>query len=153
MRKILILGFALIALNGFSQTVKKPVAKKPIAKKSVTPVSATTLSVNRGKGIYQKFCMSCHQADGGGVPNLNPPLIGTSGVLGNKTRLVQLVRNGLQEHLEIDGEYYSNNMPPFKMLTDQQVADVLTYIRRSFGNKGTAVLKSEVAQYYAKGKK
>jgi len=153
MRKVFILGFTLLAMSGFSQVAKKPVAKKPAVKKPVTQVSATTLSVNRGKLVYQKFCLSCHQPDGGGVPNLNPPLIGTSGVLGNKNRLVQLVRNGLQEHLEIDGEYYSNNMPPFKMLTDQQVADVLTYIRKSFGNKGTAVLKSEVVQYYAKGKK
>ncbi|MBO9593341.1 MAG: cytochrome c [Niabella sp.] len=147
MRKIYTLAFILISLNSFSQT-----AKKPVAKKTATPVSATTLSINRGKLVYQKFCISCHQADGGGVPNLNPPLIGTSGVLGNKNRLVKIVKNGLQEHVEIDGEFYSNNMPPFKMLTDQQVADVLTYIRRSFGNKATPVLRSEVAQYYVKGK-
>ncbi|MCD2422597.1 cytochrome c [Niabella pedocola] len=148
MRKVFTLGLVIISLTGFAQSAKKPVAKKP-----VTHVSAATLSINRGKLVYQKFCMSCHQADGGGVPNLNPPLIGTTGVLGNKNRLVKIVRNGLQEHVEIDGEFYSNNMPPFKMLTDQQVADVLTYIRRSFGNKATPVLKSEVSPYYAKGKK
>ncbi|MCD2424093.1 cytochrome c [Niabella pedocola] len=50
----------------------------------------------------------------------------------------------MQEHAEIDGEWYSNNMPPFKALTDQQVAGVLTYIRQRFGNNASSVTKTEV---------
>lgn len=148
MRKAIILGYLLGSFTGYGQS-----AKKPVTKKSTATVSPVVLSTQRGKVIYQKFCLSCHQPDGGGVQNLNPPLIGTSGVLGNKARLIKIVRNGLQEHVELDGEYYSNNMPPFKMLTDQQVADVLTYIRRSFGNKATPVYKNEVAQLSIKTKK
>ncbi len=147
MRKVIILACVLGSFTGFSQSAKKPVVKK--ATSSVSPVVS---SANRGKIVYRKFCLSCHQPDGGGVQNLNPPLIGTSGVLGNKARLIKIVKNGLQEHVELDGEYYSNNMPPFKMLTDQQVADVLTYIRRSFGNKATPVYKNEVTQLTAKKK-
>ncbi|MBZ4192608.1 c-type cytochrome [Niabella beijingensis] len=153
MRKIFTLGLFIISFNGYSQVAKKPIARRPVVHKPVAQVSETTLSIRRGKLVYQKFCLSCHQPDGGGVPNLNPPLVGTSNILGKKSRLVKIVKNGLQEHVEIDGEYYSNNMPPFKMLTDQQIADVLTYIRKSFGNNAAAVLKSEVTQYYAKGKK
>lgn len=147
MRKVIVLVCVLGSLNGFSQSAKKPVLKKTTS--SVSPVVSST---NRGKIVYRKFCLSCHQPDGGGVQSLNPPLIGTSGVLGNKARLIKIVRNGLQEHVELDGEYYSNTMPPFKMLTDQQVADVLTYIRRSFGNKATPVYKNEVTQLTAKKK-
>jgi len=148
MRTVIVMGCILGSLAGWGQS-----AKKPVVKKSTSSVSPVISSTNRGKIVYQKFCLSCHQPDGGGVQNLNPPLAGTSGVLGSKTRLIRIVRNGLQEHVELDGEYYSNNMPPFKMLTDQQVADVLTYIRRSFGNKATPVYKNEVAQLTVKKKK
>ncbi|AHF15531.1 cytochrome C [Niabella soli DSM 19437] len=144
MRRFFILGWVLISLNGFAQTSKKGAVKKPVAAHHAT---TPTTSLTRGKLIYRKFCLSCHQPDGGGVPNLNPPLAGAPGVSGSKTKLIKIVRNGFQDPVEIDGEYYSNNMPPFKMLTDQQVADVLTYIRKSFGNKATSVLKQEVTQY------
>jgi mono/diheme cytochrome c family protein len=46
--------------------------------------------------------------------------------------------------VEIEGETYSNNMPPFNTLNDQQIADVLTFIRKSFGNKASAVQAAEV---------
>ena len=90
--------------------------------------------------------------DGGGVPHLNPPLIQTSRVLGDKNKIIQIVLNGMNEHVAIDGEYYSNNMAPHKDLTNQQIADVLTYVRNSFGNKASAVTVKEVQDVKA-GKK
>ena len=109
-------------------------------------VSAANLpaSIKRGKVVYASYCLTCHQADGGGVPNLNPPLIQTSYVLGDKERLINVVLNGFAEHVDIDGESYSNNMPPLNALKDQQVADVLTYIRNNFGNRASAVSSAEV---------
>jgi mono/diheme cytochrome c family protein len=109
-------------------------------------VSAANLpaSKRRGEVIYARYCLTCHQADGGGVPNLNPPLIQTSYVAGDKERLINVVLNGFTEHIDIDGESYSNNMPPLNSLKDQQVADVLTYIRNNFGNKASAVTSVEV---------
>ena len=98
----------------------------------------------RGKKVYIQFCVTCHQADGGGVPNLNPPLEKTSYVLGSKTRLIRIVLKGLNTHEEIDGESYSNVMAPFNFLTDLQISDVLTYIRNSFGNKAIAVTPGDV---------
>ena len=103
-----------------------------------------TASILRGKKVYDKVCLSCHMIDGGGVPHLNPPLIKTSYVVGDKKKIIGIVLNGMTDRIPIDDEYYSNNMASHKDLTDQQIADVLTYVRNSFGNKASAVTVAEV---------
>lgn len=101
-------------------------------------------SIIAGEKVFKKYCISCHQADGGGVPNMNPPLRQTSFVLGNKDTLINIVLNGLK-NVDIDDETYNNPMPALgSVLKDQQIADVLTYVRNSFGNKASAVAVSEV---------
>lgn len=97
-----------------------------------------------GKKLYNQWCMACHQADGSGVPGLNPPLKKTEWVTGDKTRLIKVILNGLNESIEIDGEEYSNPMPAQNHLKDDQIADILTYVRNSFGNKASAVNAAEV---------
>ncbi|WP_216351029.1 c-type cytochrome, partial [Mucilaginibacter polytrichastri] len=89
-------------------------------------------------------CVSCHQVDGGGVQRMNPPLIKTTYVLGEKAKIIKIVLNGFSEDVDINGESYSNTMPSFDILKDQEVADVLTYVRNSFTNKASAVKVSEV---------
>jgi len=101
-------------------------------------------SKQRGAALYKQYCLTCHQADGGGVPRMNPPLIKTSYVTGDKAKLIKWVLQGSVEKVPIDGQTYSNNMPPQKNLTDQQIADVLTYIRSSFGNKASVILPADV---------
>jgi mono/diheme cytochrome c family protein len=101
-------------------------------------------SIERGKKVYTSYCLACHQADGTGVPRMNPPLIQTPYVKGDKKRLINVILKGLNEEVEINGEFYDNPMPPQPQLTDMQIADVLTYVRNSFGNKGTAVTAAEV---------
>lgn len=109
-------------------------------------------SVIAGKKVFKKYCISCHQADGGGVPNMTPPLIQTSFVLGNKDSLVKIVLKGLK-NVTIDDQTYNNPMPPLgTVLKDQQIADVLTYIRNSFGNKASAITTSEVKAARSKTK-
>jgi mono/diheme cytochrome c family protein len=97
------------------------------------------LSIANGKVVYTQNCATCHQVDGHGVQNMNPPLIQTNYVLGDKTKLIQIVLNGFNEDVEINGNSYSNTMPSHDFLKDQQIADVLTYIRNSFTNKASAV--------------
>ena len=144
-RAISSLMLAILAGSaGFAQ-VKKGVIKKPTLTTKATGVSPALVkaSITRGKAVYGTYCISCHQADGGGVPNLNAPLIHTSQVLGNKTQLINIILKGMQG-VDIDGESYSNVMPPASHLSDEQIADVLTYIRNSFGNKASAVTLADV---------
>lgn len=103
-------------------------------------------SVARGKKLYAQYCLTCHQIDGSGVPNMNPPLIQTSYVTGDKTKLIQWVLKGSKEKIPIDDKYYSNNMPPQNYLKNQQIADILTYIRNNFENKASAISVVEVKQ-------
>jgi len=100
--------------------------------------------MDRGKALYEKECLSCHQADGLGVQRLNPPLVKTKWVLGPKPKLIAVVLKGLTDPIEIDGDSYNNPMPPHLYMNDQQIADVLTYIRNSFGNNAVAVTPAEV---------
>ena len=109
-------------------------------------------SVERGKKAYTERCLTCHQADGGGVQNMNPPLTKTKWVLGDKTQLIQIVLKGMTTGVEIDGDSYHNVMASHADLNDQQIADVLTYVRNSFGNKAKAVTVAEVKAVRAKTK-
>lgn len=78
-----------------------------------------------------------------GCAEPDPPLRNVDWVTGDKTRLINVLLNGLQGQ-EIDGETYDNVMPAHDFLTDQQLADVLTYIRGSFGNKADAIKPEQV---------
>lgn len=103
-------------------------------------------SMIRGKKVYDITCIACHQPDGEGVQRMNPTLVKTKWVLGDKRALSKIVLNGLKGgEIEIDGDNFHNPMPPQgELLNDQQIADVLTYVRNSFGNKASAVTPAEV---------
>jgi mono/diheme cytochrome c family protein len=108
-------------------------------------------SITRGKQVYLEQCLACHQADASGVPNMNPPLIKTKYVLGDKATLVKIVLNGMKQ-VQIDGDDYTGVMAPHPDLTDQQIADALTYVRNSFGNKASAVTVGQVKAIRATNK-
>jgi len=141
----------LFVLSGglfFLATLLMSQTKKPAARSAAPPAAV----MERGKQVYLEQCLACHQVDGGGVPNMNPPLIKTKWVLGPKMPLVQVVLNGMKGDTEIEGETYHNVMAPHRDLTDQQISDVLTYVRNSFGNKASAISAAEVKVIRAKTK-
>jgi mono/diheme cytochrome c family protein len=109
-------------------------------------------AMTRGKTVYENTCLACHQQDGAGVPNMNPPLVKTKWVLGDKKALTKIVLKGLQGgEIDIAGDKFHNPMPPMEStLSDQEIADVLTYVRNSFGNKASMVTVAEVKALRAK---
>jgi mono/diheme cytochrome c family protein len=150
MKRVLFIGvLSLLFSSGQAQTKVKIKTKAPVSASSKSSLAA---SVTRGKIVYEKYCLACHQADGSGVPNMNPPLTQTSWVLGSKTVLVQQILKGSHGKVEIDGDTFHNTMPAQAQLTDQQIADVLTYVRNSFGNKASIVTPAEVKSIRAKTK-
>ena len=106
-----------------------------------------------GKTVYTQNCVTCHQADGGGVATMNPPLIKTTYVLGDKTTLIKIVLNGFNEDVQINGQTYSNTMTPHDAMKDQDIADVLTYVRNSFTNRASSVSVALVKSVRAGNKK
>jgi mono/diheme cytochrome c family protein len=97
-----------------------------------------------GKDIYLKHCLTCHQTDGSGVPNMFPPIQKSDWVIGDKNRLINVLINGLQGDIDVNGEPFSQVMPKQDSLTDVQIANVLTYIRQNFGNHADAVQTANV---------
>ena len=110
-----------------------------------TPDMPTDDAFLAGKEVYSMYCQACHMSSGKGAPGLNPPLIGTKYVLEDEERLIGIVLNGLNEPIEIQGEVYQNIMAPHSFLSNQQIADVLSYIRNSWGNEARPITTDEVA--------
>ena len=94
-------------------------------------------------------CGTCHQASGSGVPGLYPPLAETKYVNGDVTWLVTSLTQGLQGPIEVKGEEYNNLMPAMNYLKDEEIANILTYVRGSFGNNSGAVSTEEVSKIRA----
>ncbi len=107
---------------------------------------------NLGKAIYAKegYCVTCHQADGNGLPASGfPPISTTPWATGSEDRLVKIILKGMIGSIEVKGKNYAGSVPmtPFEgLLNDQEVAAVATYIRNSFGNKASVVQPEKVAQ-------
>lgn len=95
-----------------------------------------------GEVLYIEHCLTCHQASGGGVPFLQPPLAGSDLANGEARSLIQYVL----APPNAPGSGYENTMPPFEMLTDIEVALVLTYVRASFGNDASMVSEALVTR-------
>lgn len=142
MKKILVLLIPVCIMIMALQTKPKP----------KLPTVPSKITMDSGKKVYDAVCLACHQANGLGVPRMTPPLVKTSFIKGSKTKLIQIVLKGMSSEVDgdIDGLSYSNNMAPHSDLTDRQIADVLTYVRNSFGNKESIVTAAEVKAVRAK---
>ncbi|HEY0395211.1 MAG TPA: cytochrome b N-terminal domain-containing protein [Candidatus Elarobacter sp.] len=99
-----------------------------------------------GQTVFQTNCSSCHGASGTGAAGVGPPLAGNPDVTGDKGKVIGIVLNGLSGQT-IQGKTYPAQMPPWKgTLSNKQIADVLTYIRGAWGNKGTPVSEADIAK-------
>jgi len=104
-----------------------------------------------GYEVYSKYCFTCHQADGSGVPGMHPPLGPGSWVGKDPKELVAIMMKGLNGKVEVNGEVYKNFMPSQAQLADEEIANVLSYIRSSFGNNFDPV-KVELVKKVRSGK-
>jgi mono/diheme cytochrome c family protein len=112
----------------------------------ITTETSETIDIvyQSGALTFKKFCASCHQSNGGGVPGMYPPIIETEMVNGDKQELIKIIIHGMSGEIEVKGEIYNDVMPSHSHLTDKQIADLLTYIRGNFGNSSGAITEEEV---------
>lgn len=102
---------------------------------------------NKGPGAadFAKICATCHQGNGKGLPGTYPPLAGSAFATGESTVPIRIVLHGFKGKISRGGKDYNGLMAPWKdVLSDQQIADVLTYVRSSWGNNAPAVTVDEV---------
>ncbi len=100
--------------------------------------------VTGGQKIYETYCASCHQQNGKGAEGRFPPLVNASWVSGDKTKLINVILNGLEGNITVNGVGYNGIMPKHSFLTNEEAAGVLTYIRKNFGNKDDEITAKEV---------
>ena len=103
-----------------------------------------------GKSVYLANCATCHQPTGGGVPGAFPPLAGSDWVTGSEERIIRIVLHGLQGPIKVSGQDYNNVMAPLGgVLKDEQIANVLSYVRQTWGNEAPDVEPATVARIRA----
>jgi mono/diheme cytochrome c family protein len=99
--------------------------------------------IELGRRLFTSVCAACHQPTGRGLPNMFPPLAGSDYLNADKNRAIKIVIFGRQGEVVVNGQKFNNNMPLFP-LSDDNIANVLTYVYNSFGNSGFEVTPDEV---------
>jgi nitrite reductase (NO-forming) len=127
LRFLVVLAFSIVLFSSFKQ-------------KAAFDLKA---SIARGQEVYGSYCITCHMEKGEGIETVYPPLAKSDYLMADKKRSVVVTLKGLSGEIKVNGQTYSGEMTGFD-LTDQEVSDVLNYIRNSFGNKGEAVKPEEV---------
>ncbi|HEY9513109.1 MAG TPA: copper-containing nitrite reductase [Rhodanobacter sp.] len=102
-----------------------------------------------GKQLFAGTCSVCHQADGAGLANVFPPLAKSDYLAADPQRAISIVTHGLTGKVTVNGHEYDSVMPPMAQLTDDEVANILTYVMNSWDNPGGQISKEEVAKVRA----
>lgn len=105
------------------------------------PIGADT----PGGKIYLQVCAACHMPNGSGVPGMQPSLMNNAVIAGDSKRLIDVLLKGPAAVLPADREKFSNVMPPFSILSDSDIASVITYLRKNFAPSAPPVTAGQVA--------
>lgn len=121
------------------------------------PYNPEREAMNKGMAVYNRpTCVACHQPTGMGTPGQFPPLAGSEWVnASDPSRIIRIVLDGLNGPITVKGQSFSNAMLPWRdTLTDEEIAEVLTYVRKSWGNEAPPVdpqhvgtIRKETAQH------
>lgn len=107
-------------------------------------VKASDEQMKRGAAVYARTCIACHQPTGKGLPPVFPSISETPIVVGNPELPIKFILQGLMGPITVGGMTYNSMMPPVAGVNDQDISDVLTYVRQSFGNKANPVSVDQV---------
>jgi nitrite reductase (NO-forming) len=102
--------------------------------------------VAAGKALFAGTCSTCHQAEGQGLEGVFPPLAKSDLIQATPKRVPEIILHGLSGPVKVNGKDYNSTMPPMSQLTDDEVANISTYVLNSWGNPGGKVTKDEAAK-------
>ena len=125
-------------------TNRAPVAAAAAAFKAGTLTKDEQVAA--GKVLFAGTCSTCHQPDGKGMEGVFPPLAGSDYIKANPKRLPEIILHGLVGPVKVNGKDYNSNMPPMSQLTDDEVANISTYVLNSWGNPGGQVSRDDAAK-------
>lgn len=98
-------------------------------------------SMERGKKLYTTYCTACHMADGTGMAGAFPPLAKSDYLMEDTKRAIRQLLYGASGPMVVNGITYNGVMTPFEGLDNREIADILNYIRNSWGNKAKKMIK------------
>jgi mono/diheme cytochrome c family protein len=101
-------------------------------------------SIQRGQEVYANTCKACHQDKGQGMEGVYPPLAKSDFLAKDPKRAIDIVLHGINGEILVNGKKYNLDMPAQSQLTDQQITDVLNFVRNSWGNKGKTITVAQV---------
>ena len=127
-----------------SYSAPGPSAPSPVTLKSEAPKVADEEVLKRGLAVYSRTCIACHQPTGKGLPPVFPPLAESPIVNGDATLPIKFILHGLMGPVTVAGTTYNSMMPAVAGVNDQEISDVLTYVRASFGNNSSPVSVEQV---------
>ena len=108
------------------------------------------IDLGHGKQVYDNICALCHNPDGAGKPGQAPPLVGSEWVLGSPNRMIRIPLVGLSGSLQVKGQEFNLAMPAMgAALSDGDLAAVLTYMRKSWGNNAPEITADQVKKIRA----
>jgi mono/diheme cytochrome c family protein len=127
------------ALAWFKSTVVWPGKPGVVVPTTKALTNEEQMLFDNGRQTYAGLCAACHQPTGKGLEGLAPPLADSEWVLGEPERIVKVVMHGLRGPIKVKGLNYSYDMPAAGFLSDEQIAGVLTYIRREWDHEASPV--------------
>ena len=102
------------------------------------------IQMAKGQQVFMQTCFVCHQPNGQGIPGQIPPLAKSDYLMADKERAIRAVLQGLSGEITVNGKKFNGQMIPLNTLTDEEIANVVTYARNSWGNSGDATSVTEV---------
>jgi nitrite reductase (NO-forming) len=102
--------------------------------------------VAAGKALFAGTCSTCHQPNGEGMAGVFPPLAASSVLKASPKRIVDIMMHGLNGAITVNGKDYNSTMPAQTQLTDDEIANIGTFVLNSWGNPGGRISKEEVAE-------
>ena len=119
---------------------------------SAVPAANRSERIEHGKRVFNNVCAACHQQGGQGIPGSFPPLAGSDYLNADKARAIGIVSGGLSGPIQVNGKAFNSQMPALN-LSDEDVANALTYVYSNWNNAGHEVKPAEVAAVRAAKKK
>lgn len=106
--------------------------------------------IKMGENVYTNLCQACHQPDGKGMKGVFPPVAKSDYFAADPNKAISAIVNGLSGKITVNGEVY-NSVMPAQSLSDEEVANVVTYLLNNFGNKGGEVSPDQVKKVRSSG--
>jgi mono/diheme cytochrome c family protein len=131
--------------------VYQPFRSYPEVQRMQVQISGPGAIINRGKALFDQNCSLCHNLDGTGKPGQGPPFVGSEWVTAKGVnRIIRIPQVGVSGPIKVAGQEFNLNMggmgAPYN---DQQLADVLSYIRFTFGKNAVLVTPEQVKKVRA----